>query len=79
VKKKEAISLIYNTNDCLVQKSNIAIHHLPDLRGELISGKVVNLKDSNPIDNTIVSLSIPGEDLNFITAVANKEGRFYFK
>ncbi|MEX1381777.1 hypothetical protein, partial [Lutibacter sp.] len=51
---------------------------LPELRGELISGIVVE-KDTNlPAEDVKVSLSIAGKDKVFKMATTNNLGQFYF-
>ncbi|MCF6222154.1 MAG: hypothetical protein L3J34_00370 [Flavobacteriaceae bacterium] len=59
-----------NTN-----KSNIVI---PELRGEMLMGKVF-FKDTNkPAENIKVALSIPGKNYIFKVSNTNKLGVFYF-
>lgn len=51
---------------------------LPEMRGELLQGKI-KAKDSSPLPKDInVALSIPGEPYLLQIANANKEGDFYF-
>lgn len=50
---------------------------LPELRGELISGKVLNASNI-PISNIKVAFSIPGLDYIFKIANTNSKGMFYF-
>lgn len=51
---------------------------LPELRGELLSGKVINAETNTPADNVKVSISIPGNNYIFKVAQTNKDGIFYF-
>ena len=51
---------------------------LPELRGELISGKVVGAGDSQPAGNIPLALSLSGDEFIFDMARTNGEGRFYF-
>ncbi|UII75801.1 hypothetical protein LV716_16285 [Flagellimonas sp. HMM57] len=51
---------------------------LPELRGELISGKVISTSPEQPVHNLKVSLSIPGEDYQLKIARTDEDGRFYF-
>ncbi len=50
---------------------------LPELRGEIISGKVINFQDQ-PISYANVSLSIPGKEYLVKIANTNKDGNFFF-
>ncbi|MCK5677420.1 MAG: hypothetical protein KAH72_02965 [Flavobacteriaceae bacterium] len=58
--------------------TNKSITYLPELRGELISGKVLSKENHKPIHNAKVALSIPGENYIFKIANTNQEGIFYF-
>ncbi len=52
--------------------------YLPELRGELFSGKIVP-KDSNfPVQEEVIALSIPGESFILKLARTNEAGEFYF-
>ena len=57
-----------------VQNSTI---FLPELRGELIKGRVLNLTDNKPLQNIKVVLSIPNESYQFYYATTNENGIFY--
>ncbi|GAB5400206.1 MAG: hypothetical protein Aureis2KO_17910 [Aureisphaera sp.] len=52
--------------------------YLPELRGEVVWGNVVDKTNKGPIANAKVALSIPGQD--FVTKIANtnEKGVFYF-
>lgn len=52
--------------------------YLPELRGELLSGKVINKSSKAPVQNIKVALSIPGENYIFKVSNTNKLGVFYF-
>ena len=78
VKKRDSIFVSSHSAfnlDTTSQRKNI---YLPDLRGELISGKVVSLVNKNPIENIRVSFSMEGDEVFFKTAITNKTGKFYF-
>ena len=51
--------------------------HLPELRGDLISGKVTALTDSLDVSKLKVAISIPGDDYFFQLAETNSLGEFY--
>lgn len=72
-----AYSKIEANNNSVKNLKNKAIF-LPELRGELISGTVVE-KDTNlPLEDVRVSLSIAGKDNLLKMATTNNIGRFYF-
>lgn len=51
---------------------------LPELRGEIISGKIQSPERNNPISDVPVALSIPGEAYVFKTVRTDKNGEFRF-
>ncbi|MEO9511983.1 MAG: carboxypeptidase-like regulatory domain-containing protein [Flavobacteriaceae bacterium] len=51
---------------------------LPELRGELLVGTVLNKETSQPIENTRVTLSALGQETLYTVATTNKQGEFYF-
>ncbi len=51
---------------------------LPELRGELISGKVIAKDSGKPMAGVRIALSLPGKDFMFQVANSNKNGVFYF-
>tara|TARA_R110001583_G_scaffold173174_4_gene327039 strand:+ start:1787 stop:3526 length:1740 start_codon:yes stop_codon:yes gene_type:complete len=53
------------------------IFYLPELRGEIISGKIKALNASS-VANIAVTLSIPGKDYIFKIVQTNAEGQFFF-
>lgn len=69
-----------------VLKNNFDAHifankriHLPELRGELISGKVIPKDSDISLENVKVSLSIPNGDSYILKlATTNEMGEFYF-
>lgn len=53
--------------------------YLPELRGDLLSGTIQNLPGSNlPVEDQILTLSIPGEDAVLKVATTNDKGQFFF-
>ncbi|GAB5475848.1 MAG: hypothetical protein Mars2KO_39470 [Maribacter sp.] len=55
-----------------------AIVSLPELRGELISGRIMNTEDSTLVTDRDVSLSIPGNRGTVNISRSNDQGLFYF-
>ncbi|SDZ94213.1 hypothetical protein SAMN05443667_101374 [Flavobacterium gillisiae] len=51
---------------------------LPELRGEMISGKITSKNNSNQIQNIAVALSIPGKSFAFQIVKTNSDGAFIF-
>ncbi len=51
---------------------------IPELRGEIISGKISSKSGTNSIENKNISLSIPGENYAFEITKTNKNGEFLF-
>jgi hypothetical protein len=50
---------------------------LPELRGDLFSGRVLDTKKGGSTSNLDVAMSLPGEDYRFRIAKTNNEGAFY--
>ena len=51
---------------------------LPELRGELLSGKISVKDNSKPINGIAVALSIPGKSFEFKLVKTDKNGQFIF-
>ncbi|GAB3711112.1 hypothetical protein [Flavobacterium koreense] len=51
---------------------------LPELRGEIISGKISSKDNLNSISNISVSLSIPGKSFTTKLVKTKADGKFYF-
>ena len=52
--------------------------YLPELRGELISGTIINKKTKMPAEDLRVSISLPGNDYLLKIASTNEKGAFSF-
>ncbi len=50
----------------------------PELRGELVSGKITSTEPKVLVANKKIAVSIPGENYELQIAAANEEGVFYF-
>ncbi|WP_281226712.1 hypothetical protein [Flavobacterium aquiphilum] len=59
-----------------INKANKII--LPELRGEMISGKIISKNNPNDIQNINIGLSIPGKTFTFKVVKTDKEGNFIF-
>ena len=51
---------------------------LPEIRGEIISGQIIDSKNAMPIANVDIVLSIPGADYIIKNVKSNNKGRFNF-
>ncbi|UUC45747.1 hypothetical protein [Flavobacterium cerinum] len=51
--------------------------HIPELRGELLSGKIVS-KSNKEVNHKNVALSLPGKSFELKMAVTDNEGNFFF-
>ncbi len=59
--------------------SRVSSHFfMPELRGELVEGLVLNKVTGKPASNIVVTLSIPGNNALFKVTSTNGEGRFFF-
>jgi hypothetical protein len=75
-----------NINEFIASKkatnieSNYNLEHfiIPELRGEIISGKIISKSGTNNIENKNISLSIPGKNYAFEITKTNKKGEFIF-
>jgi predicted nucleic acid-binding Zn-ribbon protein len=50
---------------------------LPELRGEMISGKITSKNNISSVENITVALSIPGKSFVFKTVKTNAAGKFF--
>ncbi len=67
-----------NTSKELGNSINDSITSLPELRGEMISGRIINNKDPKKVSNKNVALSLPGTPFAFKIVRTNPSGRFNF-
>ncbi|MEZ7497614.1 hypothetical protein QO200_02560 [Flavobacterium sp. Arc3] len=51
---------------------------LPELRGEMISGRVVSVKESDNLQNITIALSLPGKSAAFKIVETDQTGHFIF-
>lgn len=86
VRKKETITHPFQKTraqsfrpfeDTGVLKTNDIVF-LPELRGELISGRIMSAEDSTMLTNRDISLSIPGNRGTLSISRSNDQGLFYF-
>lgn len=60
------------------KENNEPPKYLPELRGELVSGRIVSKNPDVPLTEETVALSIPGKQFVLKLARVNAEGIFYF-
>lgn len=78
VRKMSSISVIdpISKNEKLAVK-NDKLFYIPEVRGEVISGRITTLDNNLEVSNKQVVLSIKGEKYIFKTAITNNSGRFF--
>lgn len=59
-------------------KSTGNIAKLPELRGETITGTIMNKETKLPVKNVRISFSLPGDDYLFKVATSDSNGKFRF-
>lgn len=78
VRKKE-INPIFNTSSSSTHTNQkVDTLFLPDLRGELITGRVINPSNNMPVENCLVSYTVSGNNFIFELSTTNKNGNFFF-
>jgi hypothetical protein len=55
-----------------------AMHFLPDVRSELITGTVIDKANGKPVSKALVTLSAPARNYDFIVSSTDSLGRYYF-
>lgn len=63
------------------RKSAVAddnLMYLPELRGEILSGKIINKETKAPASREKLALSLPGQDYLFKLTTSNENGKFHF-
>ncbi|WP_395044170.1 hypothetical protein [Flavobacterium sp.] len=84
VKKLDELTLKNNLNAARFSKTNTTSEInktnliLPELRGEIISGKITSKNNENPISNISVGISIAGENFIYKATKTNSAGEFFF-
>ena len=67
-KKNQNTTLNINNDDII----------LPELRGEIISGRIISKNNTSSVENKSVAFSIPGKSYAFEISKTDKTGKFYF-
>lgn len=67
-----------NANKKSTNAINDSIRFIPELRGEMLSGIIINNKDPKQVAGKNIALSLPGKDFAFKIVKTNQFGRFNF-
>lgn len=67
---------IKNNSENLINSSNVK--YLPELRGELLSGKIITNNLNKTVDEKHIALSIIGDPFEFKIVKTNSQGEFHF-
>jgi hypothetical protein len=79
VRKLDSIDIKHSqTTQSFGYKESNGTSYIPELRGEIISGKVLSKKDKTTVSGKIVSLSISRNNTIYKNVKTNNEGIFYF-
>jgi len=78
VRKLDPVQIVDNRNTTTKTKQKNTVFRIPELRGELITGKVISTSGNKPVNKKNISLTIPGVNYIFKNSVTNENGRFYF-
>ncbi len=64
--------------DDILNNRKQEFNFLPEIEGQLISGKIIHTASGLPASGITVYLSIPEKKFQFVNAVSDKEGRIFF-
>lgn len=80
IKPKKPNTFSFHKTYSILSKNKYSNRYiiLPEVRGELITGKIFNKKDNEIAVNTPISLSISGDNPIFKISKTNESGVFYF-
>ncbi len=77
VRKIDSLSTAFSNNNSQ-EKLPSDIAPIPEIRGEIIQGKIVAKQDNIAVDNKVISLSIKGHKNDFKITKTDNLGRFIF-
>lgn len=76
---EELTAVTYSSSEVFKNKENQKKStYFPELRGELISGKIISKNNASDINNKFIALSLPGKNFDLKVAKTNSEGKFHF-
>lgn len=65
-------------NTAVTATTNTNTFFIPEVRGEILSGRVVAINTTVPVKDVTLGLTIPGEHFIYKTATTNASGHFFF-
>ncbi|WP_452224740.1 hypothetical protein [Lacinutrix chionoecetis] len=78
VLKIDSIAVVNKNSNNYTSAQPSTTLFIPEMRGQLVTGKITNTKNALDINEKNIALSIPGKDPYFKIAQTNKTGQFYF-
>ena len=78
IRKLDSIETINTGSRNYIPGKKSEILYIPEMRGELVMGKITNLKNASDTKNKHIGLSLPGKEYAFKVAKSNNEGHFFF-
>lgn len=79
--REQISSIIFssvNVDNPIVQFNKESNFILPEVRGEIISGKIASIGGKDNIENITITLSLPGNSFAFKTVKTDRNGKFIF-
>ena len=77
VRQIDSVETLVPNNQSKIQETRVNTYYLPELRGEIISGKLETLNNVNN-SNITMTLSFPGKNNILKSTTTNSKGQFYF-
>ena len=78
IRKLDSIEVVRPNSKNYFSMSPSDTLYIPEMRGQLISGRLTNITNTLDISDKYVALSLPGEDYTFKIAKTNSNGAFFF-
>lgn len=78
IRKLDSISTKNSNLKNYISENNSELFFIPEMRGELLMGKISNSTNTMDISDKHIALSIPGENATFKVAQTNSKGQFFF-
>ncbi|TYC12014.1 hypothetical protein ES677_09615 [Bizionia gelidisalsuginis] len=78
IRKLDSIEALNPISKNYVSVTSSDTLYIPEMRGELISGKITNTVNTLDVSSKYVALSLPGKDYTFKVAKTNSNGAFFF-
>lgn len=78
IRKLDSIETIDPKNNSYSFENKTDTFYIPEMRGELISGKITNSTNELDIKDKHIAISLPGTSYTFKVAKTNSKGQFFF-